>query len=63
MQFANRGLKIFDQFFNGNRSLLEDGLECFWFDAAMHRDARMEAALDVVAVGAGLPRKIEAESF
>ena len=52
---------MFQQFFNGNFRLLQNGLQRFRFDFAVHRHTRMKQAFDVMAMRTGLPDKFKAE--
>jgi hypothetical protein len=47
---AKRTSKIFQQFFDGDIRLLQNGLQRFRFDLPVHRHARVQAVFHVTAM-------------
>jgi hypothetical protein len=49
------------QFFDGDLCLLQNGLQRFWLDCTVNRDARMQRTFEIMAMGTGLPNEFKSE--
>jgi hypothetical protein len=55
--------KIFQKFFESQICLLQNGLQRFRFDAAVHRHTRMQTILCIVPMRARLTNEFKIEAF